>query len=98
MGRTLAGRGIPVVADPRPDQRFFFRSDNIAFARRGIPAHTVSSYAMHDDYHQPSDEVERVDLAHLADAVRAVVRSVEALASGPAPRWRPGGRPSGSGR
>ena len=43
--------GVPVVAHPRPDQHFFERSDNIAFARRGIPAHTLSSYNMHHDYH-----------------------------------------------
>lgn len=93
MGRMLAERGIPVVADPRPDQRFFFRSDNIPFARRGIPAHTLSTYGMHDDYHRPSDEVERVDWTHLTRVVDMVVRSVETLADGPAPRWNPGGRP-----
>ena len=45
--------GVPVVADPRPDQHFFERSDNIAFARRGIPAHTLSSYNMHTTTTRP---------------------------------------------
>jgi Zn-dependent M28 family amino/carboxypeptidase len=37
MGERLARAGVPLVADPRPDQNFFERSDNIAFARLGIP-------------------------------------------------------------
>ena len=93
MGRRLADEGVPVVPDPRPQQRFFFRSDNIAFARRGIPAHTLSSYGMHDDYHRPSDDVGAVEWGHFSRAVDAVVRAVRVLSSGPAPRWNPGGRP-----
>ena len=94
-GRGRSPRpGIPVVPDPRPDQHFFERSDNIAFARRGIPAHTLSSYNMHDDYHTPADEAERVDLAHLARLVDAAARAARLLADGPAPAWHPGGRPA----
>jgi Zn-dependent M28 family amino/carboxypeptidase len=98
MGERLAAAGIPVVADPRPDQRFFERSDNIAFALRGIPAHTLSSYNMHRDYHTPDDEVDRVDLAHLARMVDATARAARLLADGDAPVWKPGGRPVPAGR
>ncbi|HKT61157.1 MAG TPA: M20/M25/M40 family metallo-hydrolase [Gemmatimonadales bacterium] len=93
MGPTLAKAGIPVVADPRPAQRFFMRSDNIAFARRGIPAHTLSSYGMHTDYHTPADEVSRIDGKHLAAMVQAAARAARILADGEAPTWNPGGRP-----
>ncbi|MBA3496689.1 MAG: M28 family peptidase [Gemmatimonadales bacterium] len=92
MGERLAAAGIPIVADPRPDQRFFERSDNIAFALRGVPAHTLSSYNLHADYH-PDDEVERVDVAHLARLVDATARAARLLADGEAPVWKPGGRP-----
>ena len=37
---------------------FFTRSDNIQFARRGVVAHTVSSYGLHKEYHTPADEIE----------------------------------------
>jgi Zn-dependent M28 family amino/carboxypeptidase len=93
MGPAFAAAGLPVVADPRPQFRFFERSDNIAFARRGIPAHTLSSYNLHRDYHQPSDEVERIDFPHLEQAVDVVARAVRVLADGEAPTWNPGGRP-----
>jgi hypothetical protein len=98
MGERLAAAGIPVVADPRPDQRFFERSDNIAFALRGIPAHTLSSYNMHRDYHTPDDEIDRVDLAHLARMVDATARAARLLADEDAPVWKPGGRPVPAGR
>jgi Zn-dependent M28 family amino/carboxypeptidase len=92
MGEQLAAAGSPVVPDPRPDQRFFFRSDNVPFALAGIPAHTLSSYGMHTDYHQPSDEVDAVDFSHMAAVVDAAVQAVRFLADGPRPEWLPGGR------
>ncbi|MBX6362629.1 MAG: M20/M25/M40 family metallo-hydrolase [Gemmatimonadetes bacterium] len=98
MGSLLAAAGIPIVADPHPEQSFFTRSDNIAFARRGIPAHTLSSYNLHTDYHTPDDEVDRVDVAHMTAVIRAAARAVRLLADGPAPTWNPGGRPDGPGR
>ena len=94
MGEELSAAGLPVVADPRPEFRFFERSDNIVFAMRGIPAHTLSSYGLHRDYHQPSDEVERIDFDHLARAADLVTRAARVLADGPRPSWKAGGRPT----
>ncbi|HEY7614449.1 MAG TPA: M20/M25/M40 family metallo-hydrolase [Gemmatimonadales bacterium] len=96
MGEELSEAGLPVVADPRPEFNFFQRSDNIVFARRGIPAHTLSSYGMHSDYHQPSDEVERIDFDHLARAAEMVSRAARIIADGPRPSWHPGGQPTSS--
>jgi Iap family predicted aminopeptidase len=96
MGEELSGAGLAVVADPRPEFRFFERSDNIVFALRGIPAHTLSSFGMHGDYHQPSDEVERIDFEHLTRVADLVARAVRVLADGPRPTWKPGGRPTPS--
>jgi len=93
MGVTLREAGIPIVPDPRPEQNFFERSDNIAFARRGIPAHTLSSFNLHADYHTPDDEADRADPAHMAQVIAAAARAVRLLADGPAPRWATGGRP-----
>lgn len=92
MGEQLAEAGSPIVPDPRPDQSFFFRSDNIAFARIGIPAHTLSSFNLHTDYHRPTDEVEEVDFDHMAALVDAAVEAVRFLADGPRPDWVEGGR------
>lgn len=94
LGRELASAGVPIVDDPRPAQRFFERSDNIAFACQGIPAHTLSSFGLHGDYHGPDDEVDRIDFDHLAVVAGAATRAVRLLAQGDRPEWLPGGDPS----
>lgn len=86
------------MADPRPDQGFFFRSDNVPFAYLGIPAHTVSSFNLHEDYHTPDDEADRLDYRHMAQVVEAIIGAVRILASEEAPRWLEGGRPEGTTR
>jgi Zn-dependent M28 family amino/carboxypeptidase len=93
MGDSLAAKEILIVADPRPDQEFFWRSDNIAFARRGIVAHTLSSFSLHADYHQPSDDIAKVDFEHMATVINEAAKAVRLLASGPKPQWKPGGKP-----
>ncbi|HEX7118029.1 MAG TPA: M20/M25/M40 family metallo-hydrolase [Longimicrobiales bacterium] len=93
MGELLSQSGLPIVPDPRPEYDFFSRSDNIAFAYLGIPAHTLSSYNLHADYHTPDDEVDRIDFEHMARVTEAAIRAVRVLADGPAPEWNPGGRP-----
>ena len=93
MGDMLRDAGNPIVPDPRPEEGFFMRSDNFPFAVEGIPAHTLSSYNMHTDYHRPSDEVDLVDFEHITKVIEAAIQAVELLANGEKPEWHPGGRP-----
>jgi Zn-dependent M28 family amino/carboxypeptidase len=93
MGAMFQAGGLAIVADPRPSQQFFQRSDNIAFAEAGIPAHTLSSFNLHDDYHQPSDDVSKIDFAHFDAVISVAARAVTLLANGPTPVWNPGGKP-----
>jgi hypothetical protein len=98
MGDIIKKAGLPIAPDPRPMERFFERSDNIAFALQGIPAHTLSSYSMHADYHTPADDVTRIEFRHMARVVDAAARLTRLLANGPKPEWHPGGRPGATGR
>jgi Zn-dependent M28 family amino/carboxypeptidase len=98
MGDMLKAAGIPIVPDPYPQYKFFERSDNIVFARAGIPAHTLSTYNLHQDYHAPSDDLSRIDFAHLTEVARAALAATRLLADGPAPQWKPGGQPAPSSR
>jgi peptidase M28-like protein len=94
LGPALAKQGAKLVQDPHPEQSFFTRSDNIQFARRGVIAHTVSSFGLHKDYHQPSDEMKTIDFAHMTDAIRSMLDPVRWLAnSGFKPDWLPGMKP-----
>jgi len=93
MGPMLSAAGIAVVADPRPAMNFFARSDNYPFAQAGIPAHTISSFGGHADYHQPSDEIETIDFEHFAALINATARAVRVIADGERPEWVEGGKP-----
>lgn len=97
MGDWLAEQGSPIVPDPRPEMRFFFRSDNLPFAQAGIPAHTLSSYNLHEDYHRPSDEVDAIDFTHMTALTEAALAMVQGLSRGPQPAWKEGGRPEAPG-
>jgi hypothetical protein len=93
MGKMFHDAGLGIVPDKRLSQHFFERSDNIAFAKHGIPAQTLSSFNLHGDYHQPSDEVSKIDFTHMNALVSAATKAVQLLANGPAPVWNPGGQP-----
>jgi hypothetical protein len=93
MGDTLAAHGLPIIKDPRPDQSFFQRSDNIAFARMGIPAHTLSSFDLHTDYHRANDDVNLANFEHMTGVINAAVTAVRLLADGFTPQWYPGCKP-----
>ena len=94
LGSELAKHGAKLVQDPHPEQGFFTRSDNIKFARRCVVSHTVSSFNLHKDYHQASDEIDKVDFAHMVDAVRSMLEPIRWLANSTfAPAWTPEGKP-----
>ncbi|HEX3100685.1 MAG TPA: M20/M25/M40 family metallo-hydrolase, partial [Pyrinomonadaceae bacterium] len=94
LGPELAKRGAKLVQDPHPDQNFFQRSDNIQLARAGIIAHTVSSFGLHKDYHQASDEIKTIDFVHMTRSINSMVAPVQWLInSNFKPAWNPGGKP-----
>jgi hypothetical protein len=95
LGEELAKHGARLVADPHPKESFFTRSDNIRFARRGVIAHTVSSYGLHKEYHQPSDEIRAIDFAHMTEAIRSLLAPVQWLANSTfRPAWNKDGCPA----
>lgn len=83
-----AVRGTPYSfhPDPYPTYDLFFRSDNAALARLGVPAHSISTTPIDvdPDYHRTSDEVETLDFEHLVNTIRAIARGAEPLVSGQA--------------
>jgi len=94
LGAELAAHGARLVADPHPEQHFFQRSDNYVLARKGIIAHTVSSYGLHTDYHRPSDDLAHIDFAHMTDSIASMVKPVRWLVNANfKPQWNKDGKP-----
>ncbi len=110
LGRTTADAlirqgaaayGLGVLGDPAPEQNLFDRSDNVNFARKGIPAPTFSpgfrSFAdagIAQYYHRPQDEAgDDFDYAYLRRFVQAYTRAARLLADSPQRfAWQPGDR------
>ncbi len=94
LGLELAKHGAKLVADPRPAQGFFARSDNFALAQKGIIAQTVSSYGLHPDYHQPTDTLDKIDFQHMDRAIASMIGPVTWLANTDfKPAWVEGKKP-----
>jgi Zn-dependent M28 family amino/carboxypeptidase len=94
LGPELAAHGARLVPDPHPEQNFFRRSDNYVLATRGIIAQTVSSYGLHADYHQPSDDLAHIDFAHMTEAIASMVGPVRWLVNTSfKPAWIKDGKP-----
>ena len=94
LGPELAAHGARLVGDPHPAEGFFARSDNYLLAREGVVAQTISSYGMHRDLHQPSDDLAHLDFEHMDAAIGAVLQPIEWLVNSDfVPKWNPGGRP-----
>jgi peptidase M28-like protein len=57
--------------DPADPNRFFFRSDHYNYARKGIP---IIFYfdGVHEDYHRPGDEPQKIDYAKMEKVSRTV--------------------------
>ncbi len=81
--KNLEGSDVTMVADPTPGQYLFTRSDNLPFAERGVPAHTIMSSNDNDDcYHAVCDEWERLDYEHMKKIVEAIIKGTRTIIDG----------------
>ena len=71
--------GLNAMEDAAPEQGLFDRSDNVNFAKKGVPAPTFSlGFTAFDDeitkyYHQPGDEPQTLDYAYLTKFFQSYV-------------------------
>jgi hypothetical protein len=55
--------------DPKHREGWYYRSDHLPYARAGIPALFFTTL-LHDDYHTPFDNPDRIDIAKLTRMTR----------------------------
>jgi hypothetical protein len=96
LGPTLKEHGALLGPDPYPEQHFFQRSDNYSLALMGVVAHTAAGWGTPPTYHQPSDDLQHLDLGFMTAAIQSLVEPVRWLATSDfKPEWNPGGQPKG---
>lgn len=61
--------------------QLFAQSDNLPFAKQGIVAHSISAGSLHDDYHGPGDEVDKLDIPHMTKIIRGLLDCTLELAN-----------------
>lgn len=89
--------GFDIIKDPAPEQGLFDRSDNVAFAAKGVPALNFSPAFENFDaeiqkyYHQPTDEADAVDMEYLLKYSQAFAYIARLIANnGERPKWKEG--------
>ncbi len=79
--------GLKAIGDPAPEQGLFDRSDNVSFAKKGIPAPTYSTGFNSFDaeimkyYHQADDEADSLDYDYLLKFYQGYVYSGRLIAN-----------------
>jgi Zn-dependent M28 family amino/carboxypeptidase len=72
-----------------PEENFYRRSDHFNFARKGIPILFFFN-GPHEDYHQPSDELENIDAEKAARITQLMFFLGLEVANAPErPKWDP---------
>ncbi len=69
----------PRYDDPSDPERLYYRSDHYSYARKGIPVIFFFS-GLHEDYHQPSDHVDKIDFEKMAKVTRTIYGLVWSIA------------------
>jgi aminopeptidase YwaD len=89
--------GLKAIEDPAKEQGLFDRSDNVNFAKKGIPAPTFSlGFSSFDAevtkyYHKPGDEAQTLDYDYLLKFFRAYVLAGRNIANNTeTPKWNAG--------
>ncbi|HEV7692046.1 MAG TPA: M28 family peptidase [Hyphomonadaceae bacterium] len=95
LGPALQQRGAEIGPDLYPEQNFFRRSDNYQLALSGVVAQTISAWPLPPTYHQPTDTIENLDLAFMADVVQSLAEPIDWLVNSDfRPEWLPGMKPA----
>jgi Zn-dependent M28 family amino/carboxypeptidase len=64
--------GILIFEHPKYSEMLYRASDNYSFVQKGVIAHSFSAGSLHEDYHQPSDEVEKLELKHMTRVIQGL--------------------------
>lgn len=74
--------GVEIFNREDVGEMLYTRSDNHPFAQKGVVAHSISAGSLHSDYHQPSDEWQKLDLPHMTKVIQGVFAGALVVASG----------------
>lgn len=74
--------GVPIFHHEKLGEMLYTRSDNASFVAKGIIAHSFSAGSLHSDYHQPTDEVEKLNIPHMTKVIHGLMAGILPIAFG----------------
>ena len=78
--------GVLTFEHPELSRGGLFRaSDNYPFFEKGIVAHSFSAGSLHEDYHQVTDHVEKLELRHMTRVIQGLFAGSLNIANGATP-------------
>jgi len=89
VNRAHPELGMTAIDDLWPEENFYSRSDHFIFARSGVPILFFFN-GTHEDYHRPSDEVDKIDAEKAARIGRLLFYlGAEVANRDRPPQWNP---------
>ncbi len=83
LKRNLKGTKFKIRSEPPAESMLFIRSDNFPFVKKGVPAHSIMcSDDKEPCYHQPCDEIKKIDLKNMTAVIRAIAIATKGLVMG----------------
>lgn len=68
--------GVEVFDRTDIGEMLYTRSDNASFANVGVIAHSFSAGSLHGDYHQVTDEWQKLDIPHMTKVIQGLYAGV----------------------
>lgn len=82
LAAGAARAGVTVFHREDVSEMLYTRSDNFPLAQKGVIAHSFSAGSLHADYHQPSDEVSKLNIPHMTTIIRGLFAGAIPIANG----------------
>ena len=72
--------GVTIFDRSDVGEMLYTRSDNYSLVQKGVIAHSFSAGSLHPDYHQPSDEWEKLDIPHMTRVIQGLFAGTLSIA------------------
>ena len=73
--------GVEIFEHPQFSNMLYRASDNASFVDKGVIGHSFSAGSLHDDYHKPGDEWEKLEIKHMTKVIRGLFAGSYKIAS-----------------
>lgn len=82
MAAGASRAGVTIFHREDVSEMLYTRSDNYSLAQKGVIAHSFSAGSLHSDYHQPGDEIDKLDMPHMTLIIQGLFAGILPIADG----------------